>query len=50
MKWFDVRWTQHHQAKVRAMTKEDAKTIAVCLHDAETLKLISGTTVVEERP
>jgi hypothetical protein len=47
MKWFDLSWTQHHQAKVRAMNKEDTNTIAVCLHDLDTLKLISDTTVEE---
>ena len=48
-KLYEVSWTQGHRARVRARNKEDAKTIATCLHDRYSLQCLRNLYVREVR-
>jgi hypothetical protein len=40
-------WPQSHKAEVLAQNKKDAKAIATCLHDRNTLEGVHNITVRE---
>lgn len=48
-KLYRVSWTQGHDAKVRARNKEDAKTLALHMHDRDTLVCVRNLSAKEVR-
>ena len=47
MRTYDVSWTQGHRAEVKANNKEDAKTIALHLHDLHSFVCARNISVKE---
>ena len=47
MKRFKVFWTQHHEARVEAKDKYQAKTLAIYSDEVDTFSSIEGVVAVE---